>query len=79
MAKKRMISPDIVDTDLFQEMPQTTRLLYYELCIRADDDGFIGNIRKIVNNIGCSNDDIKILATKRFIILFESGVLVITH
>ena len=43
MAKKRMFSLSVVDTDLFLEMPVTSRLLYYELGMRADDDGFIDN------------------------------------
>jgi len=79
MAKKRMFSLDIIDTDLFQEMPQTSRLLYYELCMRADDDGFVGSPKKIQRMVGCSEDDFKVLISKQFIIPFDTGIVVIKH
>lgn len=78
MAKRRMISLDIVDTDLFLSMPLTSRCLYYDLLLRADDDGFVGSPRKIQRMIGCSEDDFSILITKGFVIPFRSGVCVIT-
>lgn len=78
MAKRRMISIEVVDTDLFLSMPITSRCLYYDLVIRADDDGFVGSPRKIQRMIGCSEDDFSILIAKGFIIPFESGVCVIT-
>ena len=79
MAKRRMICLDIIDTDVFLDMPQSSRLLYYELCLRADDDGFISNPKKIVKIIGCSDDDLKVLITKQYIIPFMSGIIVIKH
>ncbi len=79
MAKRRMFSLDIIDTDHFLEMPQSSRLLYYELCMRADDDGFISSPRKIQRTVGCTDDDFKVLITKKFIIPFETGIIVITH
>ncbi|SFL43968.1 hypothetical protein [Pelosinus propionicus] len=78
MAKRRMISLEIVDTDLFLSMPITSRCLYYDLLIRADDDGFVGSPRKIQRMIGCSEDDFAILINKKFIIPFRSGICVIT-
>ena len=77
MARRRMISLDVIDTDLFIDMPVTSRLLYYELCIRADDDGFVGSPKKIQSIVKCSDDDFKVLITKNFIIPFENGVIVI--
>lgn len=79
MAKRRMFSLDIIDTDLFLEMPQTTRLLYYELCMRADDDGFVSNPKKIQRVVGCNEDDFRVLITKKFLIPFDTGVVVIRH
>lgn len=79
MARKRMFSLDIIDTDLFLEMPQSSRLLYYELCMRADDDGFVSSPKKIMRVVGCSEDDFKVLITKQFLIPFETGVVVIKH
>jgi hypothetical protein len=79
MAQKRMFSMKIVDTDLFLDMPITARLLYYDLNMRADDDGFVGSPKKIQRMIGCSDDDMKLLIAKQFIIPFENGVCVIKH
>lgn len=79
MARKRMFDIEIVDTDLFLEMPQSTQNLYFHLGMRADDDGFISNPKKIIKGIGANEDDLKILITKKFVIPFESGVIVIRH
>ena len=79
MARKRMFDIEIVDTDLFLEMPQSTQNLYFHLGMRADDDGFVSNPKKIIRTIGANDDDLKILITKKFIIPFESGVIVIRH
>ena len=79
MARRRMFSLDIVDSDQFTDLPATARLLYYELGVRADDDGFVGNPRKITRFAECSEDDIKILEDKGFIYMFDSGVLAIRN
>lgn len=79
MARKRMFDIEIVDTDLFLEMPQSTQNLYFHLGMRADDDGFISNPKKIIRTIGANEDDLKLLITKKFIIPFETGVIVIRH
>lgn len=79
MAQRRMISLKVIDTDIFVDMPITARLLYYDLNMRADDDGFVASPKKIQRMVGCSDDDMKLLMAKRFIIPFESGVCVIKH
>lgn len=79
MARKRMFDIEIVDTDLFLEMPQSTQNLYFHLGMRADDDGFVSNPKKIIRTIGANDDDLKVLITKKFIIPFDSGVIVIRH
>ena len=79
MAQKRMFSLSVVDTDQFLEMPISSRLLYYELGMRADDDGFVDNWKKILMFTGLKDDDMKLLIAKNFIIPFESGVIVIRH
>lgn len=79
MARKRMFDIEIVDTDLFLEMPQSTQNLYFHLGMRADDDGFVSNPKKIIRTIGANDDDLKLLITKKFIIPFETGVIVIRH
>lgn len=79
MANKRMFSLSIIDTDKFLEMPLSSRYLYYELGMRGDDDGFVGNPRKILRITGCRDDDLRKLAEMGYVKIFESGVLVITH
>lgn len=79
MAERRMFAKTIVDSDAFLDMPTSTQALYFHLSMRADDDGFINNPKKIQRMVGASDDDAKILLTKKFIIAFDSGVIVIKH
>ncbi|UXD81460.1 hypothetical protein D4351_033 [Lactococcus phage D4351] len=72
-----MFSKKIVETDLFMEMSPTAKLLYFYLNMSADDDGFVGNPKTIKLISGATDDDLKILIAKQFIIPFESGVVVI--
>lgn len=73
-----MFSPDIVCSDEFLGMPPTSRDLYVQLAIRADDDGFV-QPKSIMRLLGSVEDDLKILVAKRFLLPFESGVVVIKH
>lgn len=79
MADRRMFAKTIVDSDAFLDMPVTSQCLYFHLAMRADDDGFINNPKKIQRMVSCSDDDMKVLLSKRFLILFESGVIVVKH
>ena len=79
MAERRMFAKTIIDSDAFVDMPLSTQALYFHLSMRADDDGFINNPKKIQRMIGASDDDMKLLIAKRFIIPFESGIVVIKH
>ena len=74
-----MFAKSIIDSDMFLDMPATAQLLYFQLAIRADDDGFINNPKRIMRDVRCSDDDMKLLAAKKYVIPFESGVVVITH
>ena len=74
-----MFAKTIIDSDAFLDMPQSSQLLYFHLSMRADDEGFINNPKAIMRNVGCKEDDIKLLIAKKFIIPFESGVVVIKH
>lgn len=79
MAERRMFAKTIIDSDAFLDMPMSARLLYYDLAMRADDDGFINSPKKIMKFIGATNDDINILIMRKFIIPFDNGVVVIKH
>ena len=79
MAQRRMFSMQIVDTDAFLEMPDSSQLLYFHLNMRADDEGFIANPKRIMKLMGAGEDDMKVLISKRFILTFKSGIVVIKH
>ena len=76
---RRLFSTQIVDSDAFLDMPPTAQNLYFHLGMRADDDGFVGNPKKILRMVGGNDDDLKVLIMKRFVLAFESGVVVIKH
>lgn len=79
MAERRMFANTIIDSDAFLDMPLSTQCLYFHLNMRADDDGFVNNPKKIQRTIGASEDDLKVLIAKKFVLTFESGVIVIKH
>lgn len=79
MAERRMFAKTIIDSDSFLDMPLSAQALYFHLSMRADDDGFINNPKKIQRMVGCADDDMRLLVAKAFIIPFESGVVVIKH
>lgn len=79
MAERRMFAKSIVTSDAFLDMPMSARCLYFTLGMFADDDGFVNNPKSIIRQIGASEDDMKVLLTKKFVIAFESGVIVIKH
>lgn len=79
MAERRMFAKTIVTSDAFLDMPPTARCLYFTLGMFADDDGFVNNPKSIMRQSGSTIDDMNILISKKFVIAFESGVIVIKH
>ena len=79
MAERRMFTKKITESDAFLDMPMSTQCLYFHLNMSADDDGFVNNPRKIQRMVGASEDDLKLLMAKSFILSFDSGVIVIKH
>lgn len=79
MANRRMFSLDVIDTDAFLDMPCSARLLYFDLGMRADDEGFLRDAQKIQRFTGATKDDMNVLVARGFVIPFESGVVVIRH
>lgn len=79
MAEKRMFAKSVIDSDLFLDMPLSTQALYFHLAMRADDDGFVDNPKKIARMIGANDDSLKLLCSKQFLIPFDTGVVVIRH
>lgn len=78
MARRRMFSLDVVDTDKFMDMPPTTQNLYFHLEMRADDDGFVSSPKKVAMICGSCATDLQLLVSNDFIIPFENGVILIT-
>src|SRR3990167_2461647 len=79
MAHKRMFSKDITGSDAFRDLPSSSQALYFHLGMEADDDGFIGNPKSIQRALGSTDDDLKLLLAKRFVLLCENGVIVVKH
>lgn len=79
MAERRMFAKSIIDSDAFLDMPISTQCLYFHLGINADDDGFVGNPKRILRTAGAADDDLKLLVAKNFLIPFKTGVCAITH
>lgn len=79
MAEKRMFSKRIIDTDAFLEMSSMAQLLYFHLSMRADDDGFVDKPKSIMRLIGAKDDDMMMLVLRSFVLIFDTGLLVIKH
>ena len=79
MASKRMINISVIDSDAFLSLPQTAQNLYFHLNMRADDDGFVDSPKKIMRIVGANDGDMQQLLQKRYLLIFESGVIVIKH
>jgi uncharacterized phage protein (TIGR02220 family) len=79
MAERRMFAKSVIESDIFLDLSATARLLYFDLGMRGDDDGFVDSPRRVMRITGASDDDLKLLIAKHFLIPFESGVVVIRH
>lgn len=74
-----MFAKSIVLSDAFLDMPMSSRCLYFALSMLADDDGFVGSPKAIMRQCGATQDDLAILLSKRYVLGFDSGVIVIKH
>ena len=74
MAERRMFAKTIIDSDMFLEMPLSTQALYFHLAMRADDEGFLNNPKRILRAIGAAEDDLRVLIARNFILLFETSL-----
>jgi hypothetical protein len=79
MAERRMLAKTIVCSDAFTSMPFGAQALYVQLCMGADDDGFVNNAKQIQKALGVTSKDMDVLIDKRFILVFENGLVVIKH
>ena len=79
MAKRRMFSQAVVESDDFLDMSMSAQALYFHLSMFADDEGFLGNARSIQRSVGASADDLKLLQAKGYVLRFDSGVVFLPH
>lgn len=79
MAERRMFAKTIVTSDEFLDMPATARCLYFTLGMFADDDGFVNSPKSVMRQVGASTDDMNILIGKKYVLIFDGGVIVIKH
>ena len=73
MAERRMLAKSIMDSDAFSDLPIESQMLYVRLNLAADDDGFVSNPRSIMRMYGASNDSMKLLIEKNFVLAFQKG------
>ena len=77
-----MFSKSIIESDAFLDMPCEAQMLYIHLNLACDDDGFCDNPRSVMRQCGASNDSMKILIAKKFVLTFEKKdnfIVVIKH
>lgn len=78
MAQRRMFTKKIIDSAKFLKMPSSSRLLYFDLGMRADDDGVVEAFN-VLRMTGATEDDLKVLVSKGYIkVLNEDLVSYIT-
>ena len=79
MAKRRMLSIEVLETDLFYRLPPSSQIIYLHFNMNADDDGFVGNVNNLVRAIGAERKYLRLLVESGYLIEFDSGVVAITH
>lgn len=79
MAERRMFTKKITDSDAFTELTSAAQALYFHLNQGADDDGFNNQIQNAMFKAHATIGNLSELISKKFIIKFESGVVVIKH
>ena len=79
MAKRRMFSAEVIETDLFYLLPPSSQILYLHLNLNADDDGIVGNVNNLVRAVGAERKYLRLLVERGYLIEFDTGVVAITH
>ncbi len=66
MANRRMFSIRLINSARFLKMPISSQALYFHLGLHADDDGVV-EAYNVIKQLGCSEDDLRVLVTKGFV------------
>ena len=62
-----MFHINVLGTDSFLDMPHSTQSLYIQCGMRADDDGFVDDMKQILKVTNTTTDDIAILLAKGYL------------
>ena len=79
MAQRRMLSKPLIESYEFMSLPLSAQMLYVHLGLAADDDGLVGNALFVQRGTGATEEDLRALVGRRFILEFKSGVVAIRH
>lgn len=74
MAERRMFAKSVIGSARFLRMPSTSRLLYYDLGMQADDDGVVEAF-SVMRTTGATEDDLRVLASKGFISVLNDDLV----
>lgn len=74
MAQRRMVSKAITEKTTFLKMPLTAQALYFHLNTNADDEGIV-EAYKVMRMLGTNEDDLRVLATRRFITILNEDLV----
>ena len=77
MANRRMFSKTITRSSKFLRMSSATRLLYYELGMDADDDGFV-EWYAVITMTRAAEQDLQVLQANGFVQIFDDKVLLVS-
>ena len=74
MAQRRMFNKSITNSSKFLKMPMSSRLLYYDLGMNADDDGFVEHFM-VLRMTGATMQDLGVLEANGLVKVFDENVL----
>ncbi len=77
MARRRMFSREITESDAFNDIPLTSQALYFHFGMVADDRGYVNNPKKIIRAIGATAKDLEYLITYKFVLQRPNGLILI--
>jgi len=74
MAERRMFAKSVISSARFLRMPSTSRLLYYDLGMSADDDGVVEAFT-VMRTTGATEDDLRVLVSKGFVVVLNEDLV----
>lgn len=77
MAKRRMVSVDVIETDRFARLTPSSQSIYLHMILNADDDGFVDNVESLMRVYGIERRYYRELVARGYVIEFDTDVSVI--